>query len=47
MIQEFIKIKVSIVSGFLVFRAIVIFPSFEGSANAQILRQSSQKNQLS
>ncbi|BAY27266.1 hypothetical protein NIES2100_70890 [Calothrix sp. NIES-2100] len=47
MLKEFIKIKVSVVSGFLVLCAIAILSPFEGSADAQILRQSSQENQLS
>ncbi|BAY90935.1 hypothetical protein FDUTEX481_09696 [Tolypothrix sp. PCC 7601] len=43
MLKEFIKSKLSVVSGFLVFSAISILPPFEGSADAQILRQSSQE----
>jgi len=47
MIKEFIKSKVSVVSGFLVFSAIGVLCLLESSADAQIFRQSSQENQLS
>lgn len=47
MTQELIKSKISVVSGFLVFSAIGILCLLGDSADAQILRQSSQENQLS